>query len=484
MLSALRRKMARLAGVLVPGRGKLDLAARIGRLRMDPQARAKLDVLERPVMREMVMRAARLEPLIHEPGGPRKVTWPPRVHDCRPMFEHARKLQDALGADPVHTMVLLPHARRLSGASRCGMHIARAIARIHPDERVLVVLTDRHEPVRHEGDGEGGAEIFDFARIVPRGMRPKFRRLLLLDMVTGLRARRIVNVNSRLGWDLFVEYGSQLRNWADLYAYLFCWDLDRNGNRTGYPIRELQGAFAHLDGVLFDSRALREETAERYMLPASLRERLATVYTPADEGLPDLSPLAGGRFGGGRLRALWAGRMDRQKRPDVVFEIMRRLPEVELHMYGAPVFGDGGVRFRRRPGNIRMAGVYERFSELPLESFDFFLYTSEWDGLPTVLIHAGACGLPVVAADVGGIGDLVDEDTGWPVFRPLDPDAYVARIREMISSPDEARKRARALRERTLAMCNDRKFMDDVGRFLARTARVAAAAREKNGLEA
>ncbi len=481
MLSVLRRKMTRFGNALSLRGRTLDLATRIGRSRMNPHVRAKLEVLDRPVMREMVERAARLEPLIHEPGGPRKVTWPPRVHDCRPLFEHARGLQDALGTEPVDTAVLLPHVRRLSGASRCGMHMARAFARLHPGERVLVVLTDRHEPPLPDGGEVGGVEVFDFAGIVPRSLRSKFRRLLLLDMLTGLCVRRIVNVNSRLGWDLFVEYGSQLRSWADLYAYLFCWDLDRDGRRTGYPVRELQGAFSSLDGIFFDSRALRKETVERYLLPATLRERLVTVYTPADEDLPDLSALAGGRFGnGGRLRALWAGRLDRQKRPDVAFEIMRRLPEVELHMYGEPVFGDGGVRFRRRPGNVRLAGVYERFSELPLESFDFFLYTSEWDGLPTVLIQAGACGLPVVAADVGGVGDLVCEDTGWPVFRPLDPDAYVARIREMLADPAGTRKRARALRKRTLAMCNGRKFVEDVGRFLDRTSRIASGGAERN----
>ncbi len=474
MLSDLRRSIVRLGGRLAPGRKVLELVTRIGRSRMNPQVRAKLEALERPVMREMVERAARLEPLIHEPGGPRRVTWPPRVHDCRPLFEHARSLQDALGTEPVHTVLLLPHMRRLSGASRCGMLMARAMARLHPGERILVLLTDRHEPLPQEGMEADGPEIFDFARIVPRSLRPKFRRLLLLDMLSGLGVRRVVNVNSRLGWDLFVEYGSQLRSWTDLYAYLFCWDLDREGRRTGYPIRELQGAFSCLDGIFFDSRALREETVERYMLPTALRERLVTVYTPADEGLPDLTELAGRRFGGGgRLRALWAGRLDRQKRPDVAFEIMRRLPDVELHMYGASVFGDGGVRYKRRPGNVRLAGVYERFSELPLRSFDFFLYTSEWDGLPTVLIQAGACGMPVVAADVGGVGDLVREDTGWPVFRPLDPEAYVARIREMLSDPEEARRRARALRDRTLAMCNDRKFTQDVGRFLERTSRHA-----------
>ena len=467
--------MVSLGGLSSLKRRVAELAAGFGRSRMNPHVRAKLEVLKRPVMRDMVARAARLEPLIHAPGGPRKVTWPPRVHDCRPLFDHARGIQDALGCDPVHTVVLLPHLRRLSGASRCGMRMARALADLHPDERVLVVLTDRHEPAQGAEEGGSGPEIFDFAGLVPGTLRSKFRRLLLLDLLSGLRVRRIVNVNSRLGWDVFMEYGSQLRHWADLYAYLFCWDLDRDGNRTGYPIRELQGAFSCLDGMFFDSHFLRQEVLERYMLPAGLQKRLVTVHTPADEDLPDLTGLAGGRFDSGRpLKALWAGRLDRQKRPDVAFEIMRRLPEIELHMYGAPVFGDGGLRFRRRPRNVRLAGVYARFSALPLEEFDFFLYTSEWDGLPTVLIQAGSCGMPVVAADVGGVGDLIGESTGWPVFRFLDPEAYVARIREMLSNPAEAGRRARALRKRTLEMCNHGKFLMDVGRFLDRTARIAA----------
>ena len=72
-------------------------------------------------------------------------------------------------------------------------------------------------------------------------------------------------------------------------------------------------------------------------------------------------------------------------------------------------------------------------------------------GLPTILIELAVAGTPIVASAVGGVPELVDGDTGWPVTEVDDPQAYVQALRAMIDAPTERMLRAERLRERAWA---------------------------------
>jgi len=70
------------------------------------------------------------------------------------------------------------------------------------------------------------------------------------------------------------------------------------------------------------------------------------------------------------------------------------------------------------------------------------------DGLPTVLIEAMALGVPVVATDVTGIPELV-EDGGTGLLVPQrDPEALAAAIRRVLAEPARAEALVRAGRAR------------------------------------
>ena len=63
-------------------------------------------------------------------------------------------------------------------------------------------------------------------------------------------------------------------------------------------------------------------------------------------------------------------------------------------------------------------------TSLPIANFDAFIYTSSFDGMPNIILETMACGLPVVAPDVGGIGEaVVSGKTGHLVSNMADDDA-------------------------------------------------------------
>ncbi len=73
---------------------------------------------------------------------------------------------------------------------------------------------------------------------------------------------------------------------------------------------------------------------------------------------------------------------------------------------------------------------------LPL--FDLFVLSSLWEGMPNVVIEAMASRVPVVATDVGGVGELLNENTGVLV-RPGDSKILADGIRRMIELPTATR---------------------------------------------
>jgi glycosyltransferase involved in cell wall biosynthesis len=148
-----------------------------------------------------------------------------------------------------------------------------------------------------------------------------------------------------------------------------------------------------------------------------------------------------------RRRILWAGRLDAQKRFDLVQEIARLLPEVDFDCWGKAVL-DAPPDLSRLPANLRMHGAFAGYGDLPLAASDGWLYTSGWDGIPTILIELAAHGLPIVASAVGGVPELIDESTGWPLAAGATAHDYAAAIREMLDAPVERCRRAAALQDR------------------------------------
>lgn len=83
-----------------------------------------------------------------------------------------------------------------------------------------------------------------------------------------------------------------------------------------------------------------------------------------------------------------------------------------------------------------------------LQSLDVFVLSSDWEGLPVVAMEAMACGVPVVATDVGGVAEIVDETTGV-LCPPGDDSALAAAILALVHDHtrrlalgDGARRRA------------------------------------------
>lgn len=146
----------------------------------------------------------------------------------------------------------------------------------------------------------------------------------------------------------------------------------------------------------------------------------------------------------------------------VVGSIGNRNPQKgHEHLVRAAARLGDGVELRIRGARSPAHAAYERallaegeragltpgwLGELPsgmsvaelLPGFDVFALASvpRSEGIPTVILEAMACGIPVVATDVGGVSEVVQEGVTGFVVAPLAPEAMAHRLAALCADAD------------------------------------------------
>lgn len=93
------------------------------------------------------------------------------------------------------------------------------------------------------------------------------------------------------------------------------------------------------------------------------------------------------------------------------------------------------IRGRALSANIRLLGQRDDVPDL-LRSSDCFVLASRSEGLSCSIIEAMAAGLPVVATDVGGNCELVQEGVSGYLVPYGDLDALVSRLKQIVVDAD------------------------------------------------
>lgn len=102
-----------------------------------------------------------------------------------------------------------------------------------------------------------------------------------------------------------------------------------------------------------------------------------------------------------------------------------------------------------RPDRITFAGPVEHHDLAGLlKASDAFVLPSRWEGLPIVILEAMAAGLPVVATDVGGVAEAVEDGVTGIVVPAEDPDALALALERLAQSPQQRAEMGHNARQR------------------------------------
>lgn len=196
-------------------------------------------------------------------------------------------------------------------------------------------------------------------------------------------------------------------------------------SRCGYMLSEFTARARGADSTLAQAHRLLEssvfnaadicvvttnvmaKTVAAYGVP---HERIHVIpnYVETDRLKPELRTRLQDRIG-------FVGRLEAQKNVLALAEAMKSVPGELIMVGGGPL--DLAVKTAVQEGNARVRLVgrlpHAKMAAL-LNTCSVFVLPSLYEGHPKTLLEAMACGLPVVAADVPGIREVVQHgETGW-----------------------------------------------------------------------
>jgi glycosyltransferase involved in cell wall biosynthesis len=150
-----------------------------------------------------------------------------------------------------------------------------------------------------------------------------------------------------------------------------------------------------------------------------------------------------------RIKALFVGRLDRQKGVDVLLAAMHQLQDsVCVRIVGEAVVGSD----ERRIGldNVEYLGWLDHKAVAEqINACDLVVMPSRWEGFPLVAMEAMRAAKPLVASAVGGLKEIVIDTATGRLIPADDVEALVTALRA--DSSERLVQMGRAGRDRFLA---------------------------------
>ena len=105
-----------------------------------------------------------------------------------------------------------------------------------------------------------------------------------------------------------------------------------------------------------------------------------------------------------------------------------------------------------------------------IKLFDVYVLPSIWEGLPLVLPEAQAAKRAIVAADVGGVNQVIDNGKNGTLVPSKDPEALVEAIVDMLDNPGKRASFASAgydtFKEKFSLEISARQYIDEYNNIL------------------
>ena len=210
----------------------------------------------------------------------------------------------------------------------------------------------------------------------------------------------------------------------------------------------LRYLYPHADAIVAVSHGVAEDLSQHLNLP---RRKVTTIYNPIVDH--SLTVKAGEPIDHPWLAhnrqvpvVLGCGRLIKEKGFVYLIQAMACLQDkmpARLVILGKGE-QDSVLKQLARDLDIQDKVAFIGFQSNPYKFMaraDVFVLSSLWEGLPTVLIEAMACGTPVVSTDCpSGPGEIITHEVNGLLVPPADPEALSAAILRVLKNKELAQR--------------------------------------------
>jgi len=366
---------------------------------------------------------------------------------------------------------------RLEGGA--GQHALRGALSLDPARYQMTIITGSGDPLLLDQAAAAGLEVLtEPALRAPIAPRSDLRALARLRELLGRRSFDIVHTHTAKAGVLgrLAAHRAGVPRLVHTYHGFPFHEFQAAPRRQAYVQIE-RGLGRITDLALCVGTGVAVEAVRRRLISP---ERIRTIgvvadgpilsHGASDGGAPDGGAPYGGACNGGalncgaraRARALLGlpaaatvvgavGRLTYQKAPGDFLTALQALDRPDVT--GVWV-GDGELAAQvaaqaRETSGVRvvLAGQRADVPEL-LPAFDVFALPSRYEGLPTAVVEAMMCGIPVVATAVNAVADVVVPGETGLLVPPGRPGLMADAVRFLLDSPEAAARMATAAQAR------------------------------------
>lgn len=323
------------------------------------------------------------------------------------------------------------------GTEKVLVNYIKALKQSHPDWHFAII---RKKPANFPFDLPDGVDFVDFDGIT-NGMHEWEKEILFDRIIVQSRAKRLhfffngwANSDFSFRW---VKNHKKLLSKNDYHIYV-SWFMrefvpsSEKGRIMSFGDPYLEEVYDCVDYVFTDNQAVIDETLSNNAFDKNkfvvhhqpMSEREFVEPKTIDSNKP--------------LKVLWASRLSYQKRPDILRQIAQCVDssKIIIDAYGREQNYSGS--YLSGIESLSYKGEFKGLSSLQLADYDVFLYTSQVDGMPNVLLEATAAGLPIVASDDGGVSELIKNNKTGKLVDIDDIDGYITALIDLHDNPQKA----------------------------------------------
>jgi glycosyltransferase involved in cell wall biosynthesis len=221
------------------------------------------------------------------------------------------------------------------------------------------------------------------------------------------------------------------------------------------PTRIIAGVYERIVGGLILARSTRviavSESVRQHLLTLGVAPtRITVIPNGVDLEQFHLPPPLAREGGVGTVapRIIFVGRLIPNKGPHLLLDALLALHREGLR-FTAVYLGDGPMRLEllRRAASLGASIEFRghvRDVAAELRNADLLVRPSLTEGLPLALLEAMASGVCVIASDIAGNRDLIDDGANGVLVAPSDVGALRDAIRTAIQAPELRRRLATA----------------------------------------
>lgn len=316
----------------------------------------------------------------------------------------------------------IPDGHQIVVACNRGGLFRNDLDRIRPDAALAELDVDYLESrVRKRGNR--------LSRLFFRGMaRFPFLRNQLDRYISHTNKRLFRRYFSQNKFDLAIAFN------GGFPAALSCFDLLRCAAERktatamsivsmpaapGRPDKVYARTIAAIDRYIVNCKAIKTALSQRGIEPDKISVLYNCTALPEQENTLEATARNELRFG-------FVGRVETLKGAGLLIrafaDALHTDRNIRLTLYGKDMLGpDARSLITENSGKITLHGPFDDPADDVYPHIDVLILPSFWEGFPYVIIEAMSFGIPVIATDVGGISELLEDGRNGKLIQPRDP---------------------------------------------------------------